>query len=181
MTDNITIRLLTSADIYPEMLDSFKHRHIITDKWVKNGDQYELTKTYEVCEWGKDKKIRISKYLYEQMSGGGYIAGAFSEERIIGFAALDGNIEGTSEKYVNLTMLFVDEEWRRNGIGKKLFNQMCLCAEKMKADKIFISAVPSYDTVSFYLNMGCSNARYIIDSFVDTEHDRYLEYDLKMN
>lgn len=178
MTDHITIRFLTPSDIYPEMLESFNHKQIISNKWVKNGDRYELTKTHEVREWSREKRIWISQYLYQQMDRGGFAVAAFSNSKIVGFSCLDGILQGISEKYVNLTMLFVDDEWRRNGIGKKLFKQMCLCAEHMKADKIFISAIPSYDTISFYFNMGCSDAKYIVDSFVDTENDRYLEYNL---
>lgn len=181
MIDTITTRLLTSSDIYPEMLDSFKHKQIISNKWIKNKDHYELTKTNEVREWSDDKKIWISQYLYQQMNRGGFAAGAFFNNKIVGFSCLDGILQGISEKYVNLTMLFVDDEWRRKGVGKNLFHQMCLYAEDMKADKIFISAIPSYETVAFYFNMGCSDARYIIDSFVDTENDRYLEYDLNRN
>ena len=181
MSETITTRLLTFSDIFPEMLDSFKHKQIISDKWVKNGDHYELTKTNEVREWSDDKKIWISQYLYQQMNRGGFAVGAFFNNKIVGFSCLDGILQGISEKYVNLTMLFVDDKWKRKGIGKKLFKQMCLCAEKMKADKIFISAIPSYETVAFYSVMGCSDAREIINIFVDTENDRYLEYDLKRN
>ena len=43
--ETITTRLLTFSDIYPKMLDSFKHKQIISNKWVKNKDHYELTKT----------------------------------------------------------------------------------------------------------------------------------------
>ena len=113
------------------------------------------------------------------MNRGGFAAGAFSNNQIVGFSCLDGILQGTSEKYVNLTMLFVDDEWRQKGIGKKLFQLMCTCAGNMQADKIFISAIPSYDTIRFYFNRGCSDAQYIIDSFIDTQEDRYLEYDLK--
>lgn len=181
MIDSIAIRLLTPSDIYPEMLESFKHKQIISNKWVKTGDHYELAKANEVREWSKDKRVWISQYLCQQMNRGGFAAGAFSHSQMVGFSCLDGILQGILEKYVNLTMFFVDDEWRRKGIGKELFKQMCLCAENMKADKIFISAIPSYETISFYFNMGCSDAQYIIDSFVDTENDRYLEYDLKRN
>lgn len=179
MIGNITVRLLTPSDIYPEMLETFQNKQIISNKWVKNGERYELAKVCEIHEWSKKKKIWVSQYLCQQMNRGGFVAGTFSNNQIVGFACLDGILQGTSEKYVNLTMLFVDAERRRQGIGKQLFQQMCLCAKNMKADKIFISAVPSYDTVAFYFNMGCSDAQYIIDSFIDTEEDRYLEYDLK--
>ena len=88
-------------------------------------------------------------------------------------------MEGTAEKYANLSMLFVDDDWKRNGIGRSLFTEMCRCAKEMGADKLFISAIPSYETVAFYFNMGCSDAKNIIEDFVDTEEDRYMEYDLK--
>ena len=48
----------------------------------------------------------------------------------------------------------------------------------MGADKLFISAVPSYEPVAFYFKMGCLDAEEVIDEFVDTEFDRYLEYSL---
>ena len=179
MTDNITIRLLTPSDIYPEMLESFNRKQIISDKWVKNGNRYELIKTDEVRDWSSEKKIWLSQYLLQQMNSGGFAAGAFAESKFVGFSCLDGVLQGIAEKYVNLAMLFVDDDWKRKGIGKMLFTQMCLCAEQMKADKIFISAIPAYDTISFYLNLGCVDAQYVIDSFVDTENDRYLEYNLR--
>lgn len=179
MISNISIRLLTPSDMYPEMLESFQHKQIISNKWVRNGDHYELTKAHEIREWSKEKRIWISQYLYQQMNRGGFAAGAFSNNQIVGFSCLDGILQGTSKKYVNLTMLFVDDEWRQKGIGKKLFQLMCTCAGNMQADKIFISAIPSYDTIRFYFNRGCSDAQYIIDSFIDTQEDRYLEYDLK--
>lgn len=175
----VKVKLLIPSDIYPEMLESFRHKQTISNKWIKSGDRYELTKVYEIREWSKEKRIWISQYLSEQMDRGGFVAGAFLDSQMVGFSCLDGILRGAAEKYVNLTMLFVDDDWRRKGIGKRLFQQMCLCAENMEADKIFISAIPSYDTISFYFNMGCSDAQYIIDSFVDTEDDRYLEYDLR--
>ena len=48
----------------------------------------------------------------------------------------------------------------------------------MNADKLFISAIPSFETVSFYLSMGCKDANEIIFEYVDTDEDRYLEYSL---
>lgn len=177
MVNDISIRLLTPSDLSPQMLQSFNHRQVISQKWVKHGEHYELTKTNEIREWDADKRVWIPQYLSQQLEKGGAVVGAFSDNQIVGFASLDGVLQGP-EKYCNLTMLFVDDKWRRKGIGKKLFKQICCCAKNIHADKIFISAIPSYDTISFYLNLGCSDAEYAIDSFVDTEYDRYLEYTL---
>lgn len=179
MTDKITIRFLKPSDIYPQMLQSFHHKQVISNKWIKKEEHYELIDTHEVREWDTDKRVWITQYLCQQMNRGGFALGAFCGNRMVGFASLDGILKGIPEKYANLTMLFVDDEWRRQGIGKGLFKQICLCAEKMKADKVFISAIPSFDTISFYLKLGCTDAQYIVDSFVDTQQDRYLEYSLK--
>lgn len=179
MTDNITIRLLTHSDIHPEMLKSFNDRQVISDIWVKTEGRYILSKTSEVYEWNDSKRIWISQYLKQQMESGGYAAGAFCGDILVGFSSIDGTLEGTAEKYANLTMLFVDDDWKRKGIGRSLFNLMCRCAKEMGADKLFISAIPSYETVAFYFNMGCSDAGGIIEDFIDTEEDRYMEYDLK--
>lgn len=178
MTDNIIIKSLSPSDIYPEMLDSFNHKQIISNKWTKKDGHYVLTQTYEVREWSRDKRIWISQYLYQQINRGGYVVGAFSDSKMIGFGSLDGILQGTSKKYANLSMLFVDDEWQHKGIGKSLFEQMCVFAKSMEADKIFISAIPSYETILFYFHMGCQDASYIVESFIDTENDRYLEYDL---
>lgn len=178
MTDNIIINPLSLLDIYPEMLESFNHKQIILNKWTKKDERYVLTKTYEVREWSSDKRIWISRYLYQQINRGGCAVGAFSDNKLIGFGSLDGILEGASNKYVNLSMLFVDDEWQHKGIGKSLFKQICVFAKSMKADKIFISAIPSDETISFYFRMGCQDADQIIESFIDTENDRYLEYDL---
>lgn len=179
MTDNIILRVLKPSDIHPQMLQAFHHKQVISSKWIKKEDRYELMDTYEVREWDSGKRVWITQYLWQQMHRGGFVVGAFCDNRMVGFASLDGVLKGIPEKYANLTMLFVDDEWRRQGIGKALFEQICLCAGKMKADKIFISAIPSFDTISFYLKLGCTDAQYVIESFVDTQQDRYLEYALK--
>lgn len=178
MPDVLTIRLLKPSEISSQMLKSFQHKQVISSKYVKHGERYELMEADELREWSDEKRIRLSRYLIQQAEGGGFVAAAFRRSRLVGFASLDGMLQGTATRYVNLTMLFVDDQWKRQGIGKRLFQQMRLCAEHMGADKLFISAIPSYDTVSFYLHLGCSDAQQIIESFVDTPYDRYLEYAL---
>ena len=91
---------------------------------------------------------------------------------------MDGGLAGETARYANMTMLFVDDKWKRQGVGKKLFNRICMRAAEMKANKLFISAVPSFETVSFYFSMGCQDTQEFIEEFMDTEHDRYLEYSL---
>ena len=172
----IKIKDLTIHDISPDMLFNFNHHQVITKKWVKNNGKWELTTTWELREWNNEKRIWISDYLRQQIERGGSVEGAFAEDVLVGFCCVDGILAGNTAKYANMTMLFVDDNWKRKGIGKKLFQRICLCAAKMKADKLFISAIPSFDTIEFYYSMGCEDAREIVSEYVDTEQDRYLEF-----
>ncbi len=178
----IEIRELKQAQMHPGLLESFRHIQRITDKYVKKGNAYELVRTDEIRQWNAEKRIRLSQYLCRQADSGGAVVGAFaSEGRLVGFTSLDGTLQGAADgpKYANLTMLFVDDEWKRQGIGRNLLERICLCARDRKADRLFISAISSYETIAFYFSMGCRDAKSIIESFVDTEEDRYLEYALK--
>lgn len=94
----------------------------------------------------------------------------------VGFCCIDGYLYGKTAKYANLIMLFVDDEWKRKGIGKALFKEICKYAKKNNAKKLFISAIPSVETIAFYFAMGCIDAKEIITDYIDTKNDRYLEY-----
>jgi len=137
-----------------------------------------LTEASDLREWDKEKRIWISEYLCQQMKRGGSTVAAFDGDVLVGFCCVDGYLLGKTAKYANLTMLFVDDKWKRKGIGRKLFEKNCRNAAKMKADKLFISGIPSLETVAFYFNMGCEDAKEIISEYIDTEQDRYLEFSL---
>ena len=164
--------------IAPDMFLNFNHYQVITKKWVKTDTEWEVSDADDLRTWSEEKRIWISKYLCEQLERGGSVKLAYNDEVLLGFCSVDGYLLGDTAKYANLTMLFVDDKWKRNGIGKKLFEEICKSAIKMSAEKIFISAIPSVETIAFYFNMGCEDAKEIITAYIDTEHDRYLEYSL---
>ena len=172
----IKIVTLTVNDITTDMLYDFWHYQPITKKWTYCINKWEVTDTSVLREWSKEKREWISEYFCEQLDRGGSVVAAYDADRLVGFCSLDGYLRGKTEKYANLTMLFVDDRWKRKGVGRKLFFEICKHAERMKADKLFISAIPAVETIAFYFNMGCGDAMEIIPEYVDTEHDRYLEY-----
>lgn len=169
---------LTVNNITPDMLLDFNHHQIITKKWVCNNNRWELVETADLREWDKEKRVWITEYLRQQIERGGSAVVAFDGDVLVGFCCMDGFLLGTTAKYANLTMLFVDDIWKRKGVGKKLFDEICRKAAHKGADKLFISAIPSFETVAFYSNMGCEDAKDIISEYIDTENDRYLEYSL---
>lgn len=175
---HIIIKHLTAADIQADMLCTFKHSQRITRKWVKIAGQWTLTDTNDLREWDANKRVWITEYMREQIARGGAVVGAWCGDTLIGFCCIDGILRGTKFRYVNLTMLFVDDDWHRRGIGKQLLAAVCVHARCLGATKLFISAIPSVDTVAFYQATGCTDAMEVITDFVDTENDRYMEYSL---
>ena len=167
---------LTVDGITTIMLSGFQHCQLITKMYKKINHQWELTDTSIMRQWNAEKRVWISQYLRQQIERGGAVIAALEANELIGFGALDGYLFGNTAKYANLTMLFVDDRWKRNGIGSKIFDEICKHAEGMKADKLFISAIPAVETVDFYLHIGCQDANEIVPEYVDTDQDRYLEF-----
>ena len=174
----IEIKELTINDISIGILLNFNHHQVITKKWVNRNNNWELSDCSDLRKWNEEKRIRISGYLRQQIGRGGSVVAAFDSNILVGFCCLDGRLAGNTADYANMTMLFVDDNWKRCGVGRKLFERICMCAAKMKAEKLFISAIPSLETIAFYFKMGCEDAKEIISEYVDTDQDRYLEYSL---
>ena len=173
------IESISSASISSDMLLNFHHYQIINQKYMNINGSWKITKAHELREWNVEKRIWITKYLCEQIARGGSVLGAFFGDVLIGFCSIDGYLYGETAKYANLTMLFVDDEFKRKGVGTALFKAVCKCALDHGADKLFISAIPSVETIAFYSNMGCADTKEIITNYIDTENDRYLEYKLR--
>lgn len=161
------------------MIIEFNHIQSIKHKYIKTEGEWKVIDTDEVRQWNLDKRLWIPKYLSQQIKRGGFAIGAYDNGRLVGFGCADGCLCGRKAKYMNLTMLFTDDRFQRKGIGKKLFSEICNLAAQKGGERLFISAVPSVETVSFYQNLGCRDAREIIDEYIDTENDRYLEYVLQ--
>lgn len=174
----VEIKNLTTNDIPSDVLLNFRHREIITKKWINQNGQWNLVAASDLREWKQQKRIWISGYLCQQLERGGSVVAAYTGDTLVGFCCADGCLAGKTAKYANMTMLFVDDQWKRKGIGRKLFENICFCAKQMGAEKLFISAVPSFDTIAFYFAMGCVDAGEVIPEYVDTNEDRYLEFSL---
>lgn len=171
----IYYKKLQFDDLHSDCFVSFHHDQHWENQWVKLNGKWALISIKGSRSWSLEKRIWMSKYIREQIENGGFAIGAFHNKKIIGFIAVDGKI---IDSYANLTLLFVDDSFHRNGIGKSLVKQACFESAMMGAKKLFISAIPSETTISFYFSVGCKDAETIIREFVDTENDRYLELNL---
>ena len=173
--DIIKIR---ETDISDRFLDGFHHIQEWTKQYRRKDNTLELFDVFKTRVWSDEKRLWIASYLKDTVENGGIVLGAFEGEVLVGFAAIDGAVRGNVGRYINLSMLFVDDHHKRRGIGKALLNHSISEAKKLGGEKLFISSIPSFETVSFYLSMGAVFASEIVENLVDTEEDIYLEIKL---
>ena len=116
--------------------------------------------------------------LKETFRNNGFVLGAFENECLVGFCSINRDLFGSKSKYSLLDQLFISNGYRRMGIGKKLFFMCMDKAESWGADKFYICAGSSEDTLNFYVSLGCENAKEINQQLYEQdENDVQLEYD----
>lgn len=174
----ITVKELLTDDLRTVFLDSFEHNQTWKSTWVNLDGEWKLFDKSGNRQWSDKKRKWIPEYLTEQIRRGGSVFGAYDGGRLVGFSSVDGILRGENIPHANLTMLFVDDRYQRMGIGEMLFREAVRCARGMGARRLFVSAIPSADTIAFYFAMGCRDAEEIVAEFVDSENDRYLSVEV---
>lgn len=173
------IKQLSISDIQPNMLNYFNRYQEVKQCWRKKGNNWALEDISEIRDWDEeDKKLEINVFL-QCIKQGGMIIGVFDEFKLIGFAKIDGKLLGSLNQYINLSYLFISNEYRHKGLGSRLFMIACNKAISLNAKKLYISAYSAKDTIAFYKKMGCKDAQEIIQEFIDNPNDDLrLEYEL---
>lgn len=148
--------------------------------WRNIDGQYQLiTIDYMEEDW-PDGYDKYRDALKETIRAGGAAIGAFDEEeRLVGFITLNSGFFGETAKYLLLDSMFVSKQCRNYGIGKQLFQK---CTEKAKewgADKLYMCAASSQETIAFYRSLGCIDAKEVNKRLYESDpRDIQLEYEL---
>lgn len=82
-----------------------------------------------------------------------------ADNRMIGLAAVSNHPIGSTGQYRQLALLHVSADVRGNDIGRALFIRACGEARALGAQKLYISAHSSEETIAFYRRMGCTEAQ----------------------
>ena len=133
---------------------------------------YEENWSLEQC-----REIAEDVRLHMNLDQTGF--GAFIGERIVGFATVSHHIFGATARYAELVCFQISEEYRRQGIGRKLFSMACEEARRLGAEKLYISSHSSKESQAAYRALGCTPAEEINARLVAEEpFDVQLEYRL---
>lgn len=178
--ENCIIVELTSANFFARSLDDFERRQSVEHCWRKTGNGYSLLPVVYTEDWSLSERREMARKILYQLSLGSVAYGAMQDGRIVGFALVINQRFGSENQYVDLAEFYVSAPYRRKGIGKALFRVSCSAAQKIGAQKLYISAHSAEESIAAYKSYGCVLAREINQTLAEKEPcDLQLEFKLK--
>lgn len=179
---NIQIVQLSSSRFNENSLDDFVLKQRVANCWRKIGGSYVLVPVCYTEEWNLYERKKMAQKIISTLDGGAAVFAAIKDDSIIGFALLSSVLFGSSKQYVDLEEFYVSEPYRRHGIGKILFEKVCLEATRLGAKKLYISAHSAQESIAAYKKYGCVLAEEPDAAHIVKEpFDLQLQYDLQFN
>lgn len=172
-----SIQLLSEPQITRDLFRHFNRYQEVTKCWRREQGIWVLKEESFVEDWSEAQYEFLVKCLKNTVNTGGLVLGAFTEEKLVGFASVESRHFGSAGQYVQLSCIHVSNEFRGEGLGKQLFQYASYGAKKLGAEKLYISAHPAQETQAFYHTMGCVEAGEY-DGELAEQDDCQLEYAL---
>ncbi len=175
----VIYNVLSLDEINLALFDSFDRTQVVTKCWRKVKEEWLIKEIPFTDNWSKEEYQEGVQYLRNLIQSGGYVVGAFIDEKLKGFASVDPSVFGARSKYINLSNIHVSQDVRGLGIGKELFRLSKKWAKEQHAEKLYISAHSSVESQAFYKAMGCVEATEYNEKLVEKEPcDCQLECEL---
>lgn len=175
MTD-ITFAKLTPENFTPHSLDRFIRLQEVAECWRIVNGELALVPCAFTEDWDLVRRREVAAEILEGFRAG-FAYGAFSQGEVVGYILVDGALFGSRSQYAELKLFHVSQPFRRMGIGKWLFHLACEEAKSIGAEKLYISAHSSRESIAAYHRLGCTQAQEINEQIAQSEpFDLQLEY-----
>ena len=129
------------------------HHHIYE---VVDGRLCLVPAYFEIPGWHPDTIATDTRSLHACFDRGGVFLGWFAGDVLVGVAVVDTVPVGSARDQRQLVYLYVSRSARGTGVGTRLFAAAAEAARAMGASALYISSVPTENTVDFYLHRGAS-------------------------
>jgi GNAT superfamily N-acetyltransferase len=135
-----------------------RSEHVTTGYVFRKGVLEAQVVDWKVPQWSDDPSSgfsvqrRIERWR-EVLDRGGMLLGALDGEKLVGFAVL---LPELSDGMAQLAALFIDKDYRRQGVATRLVSEVERLARGAGARWLYVSAIPSGSAVGFYLRYGFS-------------------------
>jgi len=177
--DGIAYKKLNADEFGINSLDKFQRLQKVEQCWRLADGCYKLMPVLYTEDWNADELKELAQRMNKGLSRGNIIYGAMLNGETVGFAYLDTNFRGSKNQYIVLEEFYVSAPYRRQGVGRRLFNLACGEAKQIGAQKLYISAHSAKESIAAYTSYGCTFAEEIIKELAEKEPcDLQLEYGL---
>ena len=150
------------------------HHHIYK---VVDGQLALVPAYFEVPGWHPTMVEVDRPMLYECFDRGGTFLGSFDDESLNGVSVVDTRVVGSDKDCLQLLYFYVSRSARGQGIGSTLFAAAAEAARAHGAERLYVSSVPTENTVNFYVGRGALLApRPDPDLFAAEPDDVHLIY-----
>lgn len=164
----ITLQIMNQEHVHQlKEIDRSEHIDLI---YVMNEDQLqEYKQDHECPNWNIDLLEEIkSRFLYE-IQQGGLAVGAFSGNKLVGFGVLAHKFRGNDRDRLQVDLMYVSREYRRQGIGTRILTQLSEEARRRGAKYLYISSTETRSAVSFYKSQGSQLTQEVDQELFDKE------------
>lgn len=139
------------------------------------GDLEEIKAGHECPNWIEDDYQEIiSRYEYE-LKNGGTAYGAYDGNKLVGFGVLAHKFRGKENNQLQIDLMYVTKEFRRQGIGRQILNALSEVAIEKGAKYLYISSTETESAVKFYSSYGSTFAIEVDNELFEKE-----PYDIHM-
>jgi GNAT superfamily N-acetyltransferase len=160
--------------------DEIDRTETITHIWyMREGRMVLEEEHWDLTDWAPQDKPEILRKLQACLENGGAAWGAFDDDRLVAIAALDGRWYGRADDTLDMYFLHVSNGYRHQGIGRTLFNRARDMAMEMGAKRLFVSGLPSLNTIRFYMAMGLDIANEV-DPVLATREPDDIHLDMEL-
>jgi predicted N-acetyltransferase YhbS len=143
----------------------------------RNGALVLVPEHFDMQGWPQGEAESFMPLLVDCYDRGGTFWGAFDCTRLVGAAVLESEFIGSERDQLQLVFLHVSRSFRRSGLGRTLFGMAVEKARSLGARRLYISATPSHNTITFYLTLGCVVTQEVDARLFELEpEDIHLEY-----
>lgn len=170
------IRILQREEI--PLLWQIDRREIVENiYYLQNGKLILKPDYFDIQGWPPGEAEQYTPILLDCYDRGGTFWGAFERDVLVGVAVLESKFIGSQQDTLQLKFLHVSRDYRNQGLGARLFNLAVERGKSLGANKLYISATPSENTIHYYLRLGCVCASEIDPELFALEpEDIHLEY-----
>lgn len=151
-------RQLDSSQIDRSLFQQFIRRQVVTKCWRRVKNEWVIQDDPFIDDWNNEDYQELILALRNTIAQGGVVFGAFENNVLKGFAAVENKLFGKNREYLDLSFIHVSQDMRNSGIGKMLFSLAKDWAKSHGGKKLYISGHSAVESQAFYKAMGCVEA-----------------------